>query len=424
MPIAILIPFLLSAGAPIAFVMLAAALLWYMSSTQPTEIVTQHIASGLESFPMLAVPFFVLAGALMARGGLATNLLDFANLLVGRRRGGLAQVNVLNSLMMGGMSGSAIADGAIDAKVLVPVMVRKGYSLPFASALSSATGIIAPIIPPGIGMILYALVTQQSVGRLFMAGVVPGLLLAVALMITVSIIARRRGYAPSRTDRLAAKELGKAAWKAFPALLMPVLLIVGLRLGAFTPTELGAIAALYAFVVGAFVYKQLNLRNIGTVLREAVTGTATVMFILAAGASLAAVLTIERIPQTLAQTLLSLSDNPAVVLLVINVMLLVAGMFVDATTLTVILAPILATATGLLGIDPIHFGIVMVVNLTIGGITPPLGVVVFTVVSITKANLRRTFIEILPFIAAAAAVLMLITYVPDLVLWLPNQLMG
>lgn len=424
MSIAILVPFLLSAGAPIAFVLLTAALLWYASSDQPTLIVTQHIAAGLESFPMLAVPFFVLAGSLMARGGLATNLLGFANLLVGRRRGGLAQVNVLNSLMMGGMSGSAIADGAIDAKVLVPVMVKRGYSMPFASALSAATGIIAPIIPPGIGMILYALVTQQSVGRLFMGGVVPGLLLASALMVTVAIIARRRDFKPSRTDRLVPSELGKAAWKALPALLMPLLLIIGLRLGAFTPSELGAIAALYAFVVGAFVYKQLNMRNIVSVLRDAVTGTATVMFILAAGSSIAAVLTIEQIPQRVAEALLAISDNPVIVLLVINVLLLIAGMFVDATTLTVILAPILASATGLLGIDPVHFGIVMVVNLTIGGITPPLGVVLFTVVSITRADMRRTFIQVMPFVVAAIVVLMIITYIPQLVLWLPDLLMG
>lgn len=424
MHIAILVSFLLAAGAPIAFVLLTGALLWYMASTQPTMIVTQHIAAGLESFPMLAVPFFILAGSLMARGGIASNLLGFANLLIGHKRGGLAQVNVLNSAMMGGMSGSAIADGAIDAKVLVPVMVRQGYSLTFSSALSAATGIIAPIIPPGIGMILYGLVTQVSVGRLFMGGLVPGLLLAIALMITVEIISRKRGYKPSRASRPPMGEVMKAAWKAMPALMMPVLLIVGLRLGVFTPTELGAIAAIYAFLVGTFVYGQISLKNIGAVLRESVTATATVMFILAAGASVAAVLTIEQVPQKVANGLLGISDNPIIILLLINVLLLIAGMFVDATTLTIILAPILATATMALGVDPVHFGVIMVVNLTIGGITPPLGIVVFTVVSITKADIRKTFKEILPFIAAAIVVLLLITYVPGFVLWLPNLLMG
>ncbi|QVQ53798.1 TRAP transporter large permease [Spiractinospora alimapuensis] len=411
-------------GAPIAFVLLLAALVYYLLSPQPAMIVAQQVITGLESFPLLAVPFFVLAGSAMARGGLARELLDFANLLVGRRRGGLAQVNVLNSVMMGGMSGSAIADGAVDAKVLVPVMVRHGYTRVFSSALSAATGVIAPIIPPGIGMIIYGLVAQVSVGHLFVGGIVPGLLLAVALMITVSIIARRRGYGTSLDHRPSASEILKAGRRALPALLMPVLLIVGLRAGVFTPTELGAIAAIYTLLVGAFVYRQITVRNIGEVLRDAVFATAVVMFMLAAGSGLGAVFTLEQIPQTLAGLLLGVSDNPWVVLIVINVLLLVLGMVIDATTLTIILAPILATAAVGLGVDPIHFGVVMVVNLTIGGITPPLGVVIFTVVGITKADLTQTFREILPFVAACVVVLFLITFIPDLVLWLPNFLLG
>lgn len=410
-------------GAPIAFVLLLVALVYYLLSPQPAMIVAQQVITGLESFPLLAVPFFVLAGSAMARGGLARELLDFANLLVGRRRGGLAQVNVVNSVMMGGMSGSAIADGAVDAKVLVPVMVKHGYTRVFSSALSAATGVIAPIIPPGIGMIIYGLVAQESVGHLFVGGIVPGLLLAVALMITVSIIARRRGYGPSLDQRPTASEILKAGRKAFPALMMPVLLIFGLRLGVFTPTELGAIAAIYTLLVGAFIYRQINLRNIGEVLRDAVFATAVVMFILAAGSGLGAVFTLEQIPQGLAGLLLGVSDHPWVVLIVINILLLVLGMVIDATTLTIILAPILATAAAGLGVDPIHFGVVMVVNLTIGGITPPLGVVIFTVVGITRADLTQTFREILPFVAACVVVLFLITFIPDLVLWLPNLLL-
>lgn len=415
---------LLLLGAPVAFVLLAAALVYYITSPQPAMIVAQRTVAGLESFPLLAIPFFILAGTIMARGGIAQALLGFADALVGHRRGGLGQVNVLNSLMMGGMSGSAIADGATDAKVLVPVMIRNGYPLAFSSALSAATGVIAPIIPPGIGMILYGLVAQVSVGRLFLGGVIPGLLLALALMAAVSVISRRRNYGAARDRRLPWNETRTRFTTAIPALMMPLLLIFGLRLGIFTPTELGAMAVVYALVVGMFFYRDIAARELLDVLGEAVRANAVVMLILAAGAAFATVITIERVPQSVAEVVLGVSENPIVILLIINVMLLVLGMFLDGITLLVVLTPVLALTAGSLGVDPIHFGVLMVVNLTIGGITPPLGIVIFTVVGITKADVSSTFREMLPFVAATVVVLLLITYVPELVLWLPRLMMG
>ena len=409
---------------PIAIALLGAALIYYMTSSQPDYLVVQRMVSGVAAFPLLAVPFFVLAGTAMSRGGIAERLLDFADGVVGHMRGGLGQVNVFNSVLMGGMSGSANADAAIDARVLVPVMVEKGYGRDFSSALSAATGVIAPIIPPGIGLIIYGLLTQVSVGRLFVAGVVPGLALAVALMVVVRIVAGRRGYGRERTRWVGWRELRRRARRAAWALLMPVLLIVGLRIGVFTPTELGAIAAAYALFVGVVIYREIPVRQILSVLREAALTTSVVMLIVATAATVSAVFTLERVPQQMVEGLLSLSSEPIVILLAINLGLLLLGMVMESTALLVMLAPILATLAASLGIDPVQFGVVVVLNLTIGGITPPVGTIMYTVSSITGTTVEGFTREIVPFLLAVFAVLLLITYIPALTLSLPNLVFG
>jgi tripartite ATP-independent transporter DctM subunit len=338
--------------------------------------------------------------------------------------GGLAQVNVLNSVFIGGMSGSGNADAAIDSKTLVPVMVARGYDKPFAAAVTAASGVIAPIIPPGIGLLIYGFLADVSVGRLFIGGVVPGLLLALGLMVVVHVVSRRRGYGRVRERRLpwwvVLRHVRDAAW----ALLLPVLIVAGLRFGAFTPTEAGAVAAVYAVAVGMLVYRELRWRHLGPILAESLAATAVVMLILGAANALMWVLTWERVPVRIAQALFALSDNPYVLLVLLNVLLLVLGCVMEGTALLIILTPILVPVMTKLGVDPVHFGLVVVLNLTIGAVTPPVGTILYTVCSIVGVSVEEFTRELLPFLGALVAVLGLVTYVPPVVLWLPDLVMG
>jgi tripartite ATP-independent transporter DctM subunit len=411
---------LLVLGVPIAFIMLGASVVYFIENPMMASIVAQRMSSSLESFPLLAVPFFIVAGAAMANGGIAQRLYDFADGLVGHWRGGLAQVGVLNSLFLGTMSGSSNADAAIDARTLVPIMRRQGYSNGFASVLSAASGVIAPIMPPSIGLIIYGLLTNTSIGRLFVGGIVPALLITVALLFTVRLVAIRRGYLPNRSSRLAAREIARRARAALWALAMPVLLLVGLRGGWFTPTELGAIATVYALIVGLFVYRGIRLSDISALLVESAHTTASVLFIVATAAVFSMILALEQVPQQILGALLSLSSDKNVVLLVIMVALLVLGTVLEGLALLVILAPMLIGLTKDLGIDPVHFGVLLVFNTTIGSITPPVGTVLYTVCSITKCSIEEFAKELLPFLVALVGVLLLLAFIPGLVTFLPD----
>lgn len=413
---------LLILGVPIAFVILGASVVYFTLNPLMATVVAQRMASSLESFPLLAVPFFIVAGAAMARGGIARRLYHLADGMVGHWWGGLAQVAVMNSLFLGAMSGSSNADAAIDARTIAPIMRERGYSNGFASVVSAASGAIAPIMPPSIGLIVYGLLTDTSIGRLFIGGVIPAALITLALMLTVRFTAKRRGYAPERDHRLPAHEIGARAKAALWALLMPVLLIVGLRGGWFTPTELGAIAALYAFVVGLFLYRGFHWTETYGLLLESARTTANVLFIIAAASVFSMILALEQVPQKMIGVLLGISDNKYVVLLVINVMLLLLGTLLEGLALMIILVPILLEVSQSLGIDPVHFGIVLVFNTTIGSITPPVGTVLFTVCSITKCSIEEFTRESVPFIGALVGVLLLLTFVPVLVTFLPDLL--
>lgn len=411
---------LLVLGVPIAFVLLGASVAYFIENPMMTSIVAQRMSSSLESFPLLAVPFFVVAGAAMARGGIAQRLYDFAGGLVGHWHGGLAQIAVMNSLFLGAMSGSANADAAIDARTIAPIMRRQGYSNGFASVVSAASGAIAPIMPPSIGLIIYGLLTNTSIGKLFLGGIVPAFLITIALLATVRLVARRRGYRPMTEERLPARQIAERGRAALWALAMPVLLIVGLRFGWFTPTELGAFAALYAFFVGLLIYRGFGWRDIYSLLRESAHTTASVLFIVASAAVFSLILALEQVPQHLLGGLLSLTDNKHLLLIIILLALLVLGAVLEGLALLVILAPLLLEATRSLGIDPVHFGVLLVFNTTIGSMTPPVGTVLYTVCAITKCSIEEFTIEFIPFFIALVAVLVLLAFVPALVTFLPN----
>lgn len=421
----ILFLILMVIGMPIAFVVLGSSLLYFLFNPINPSIIAQKLTGSLESFPLLAVPFFVLAGSAMSRGGIADKLYSFCEALVGHWRGGLAQIAVINSLFIGAMSGSATADAAIDARTVVPVMRKHGYSNGFASVISSCSSIIGgPLIPPSIAMIIYGLLTSTSIARLFLAGVIPALILAVVMMITIRQIAIKRNYGTLRDKRLPWTEVGKRSVSAFWALLMPLILLFGLRFGWFTPTELGAIAAAYALFVGLVIYRGMTGRDIYDVFKEAALTTANVMVIVAASKVFGMVLTLEEVPQQIVAGMLALSDNKWVVLVMINLTLLLLGMIMEGLALQVILAPVFMSIMASYGIDPVHFGVVLVLNTAIGSVHPPVGSLVFTVCSITKCSVEEYTRELIPFLLVMLGVLALVTFVPQVSTFLPDLLMG
>jgi len=410
---------------PVAFALIIPTAFYYtfMNATMPIEIVVQSMSASMESFPYLAIPFFTCAGVVFNLSGITDRVYGLVNLLVGHMRGGLAQVNVLMSAMMGGLSGSASADAAMDSKTVVPQMLKQGYSKGFSTVVTAASSVVTPIIPPGIILILYSLMADVSVARMFMAGYVPGILLTVALMITVRWIAVRRGYVPAREAKASGREIWHHVKQSSWALMLPVFLIVGMRFGAFTATEAGAMAVLYAIFVGTVVYRELKWSHVPQILIESVEATASVMFIVASAMAFGSYLTWEGIPTGVTNLLVNNVSSPWALLLIINIFLLFVGFFFEGGAAMVLLAPILVPAVKAMGIDLVHFGIVMSVNLTIAGFTPPVGTMMFITLAITKTRMEEYIRECWPFLIALVAVLALITYVPWLVLILPRLFM-
>jgi tripartite ATP-independent transporter DctM subunit len=422
----VLIMFALFAlGVPVAVAIASAALTFFVfADGVPIQIFVQRLVSSTESFPLLAVPFFIFAGTIMNYAGITRRLLNFADALVGHTVGGLAQVNVLLATLMGGLSASANADAAMQAKMLGSEMVRRGYAPGFAAAVTACSAVITPIIPPGIGLIVYGFLADASVGRLFIGGIVPGVMLCVGLMVAVYFVARRRNYKPARTRMVSAGELWKAFVQALGALSIAAFILIGIRYGIFTPTEAGAMTVVYATLVGFLVHRELKLADFPQIILETVIATSAVMLIICAASSFGFYMTWERIPARAAQFLVALTSDPMVLLLLINLLLIVAGMLIEGTAALILLTPIFVPVITKLGIDPIHFGLVMVVNLTIGGVTPPVGTLMFVSCSILRVPVQRFTVEALPLLVSMFIVLALITYFPGLVLWLPNRLMG
>ncbi len=386
------------------------------------DLIMQTFIRSAESFPMLAIPFFIMAGSIMNYSGISKRLMNMAEVLTGHLTGGLAHVNILLSVLMGGISGSANADAAMQCKVLVPEMEKRGYSRGFSAAITAASSIVSPIIPPGIVLIIYALLSNVSVTKMFIAGYVPGVIIAGALMFTVAIIAKKRNYKPSREKRATIGEVFTQFKKSVWALILPFVIILGMRIGIFTPTEAGAIAVVITILIGFFVYKELKISQFPTILKETVYGTSTVMFIIIAANVFGAYLSWERIPFLLTGLLLKFNTSPWSLLLFINIILLIVGMFIDGGAAMIILAPLLIPAALKMGIDPLHLGIVMVVNIMIGGVTPPFGSMMFLTCSLLDLKIQEFIKEIFPFVITLLIVLFVLTYIPGIVLFLPNLL--
>lgn len=378
-------------------------------------IVPQNMASSLNSFTLLAIPFFIMAAAVMNAGGITSRLVDFAITLVGHFRGGLGQANVVTNTLLAGVSGSSTADASAIAKLMVPEMERHGYHRAFGCALTSASSTLANLIPPSLGLIIYAALASVSVGALFVATIIPGLMAAAALIVVVYVVSRVKGFG-GNVAQASWGTRGDALVKAIPALLLPLLIVGGVRFGVFTATEAGAVAFVYALLCGAFYYRSLSARRFLEAVRESTFDTVVIVVIIAAAAPFAWVLAAEQVPQKIAAALGAYTQSPVLLLLLINLFLLVVGLFMEMIAAMVILVPILVPVVVAAGVDPVQFGIVLVMNLVIGALTPPMGVLVFTTARVGGANVVEVFRAVLPFIAALCAVLLLVTYVPVLTL--------
>jgi TRAP-type transport system large permease protein len=373
----------------------------------------------MNSFPLMAIPFFMLAGELMNRGGISARIVGFAQAMVGHFRGGLAQVNVVDSMLFAGISGSAVADVSALGSIIIPQMEKKGYPKPFAAAITAASAIIGPIIPPSGIMIIYAYVMGESVAALFLAGIVPGILIGVALMITIKLMADRYNL-PDALPRASWREAGQAGGAAFWPLLTPVLLMGGILTGVFTPTEAAAVTVGYSFVISLFVLKTLTWSDVPGVLTRAGITSSVVMLLVGAAMAFKTVAALAHTPELLAAVLLGISENPLILLLLVNILLFIVGMFLDAGPAIIILGPILAPIFAQMGVDPVHFAIVMVVNLTVGLLTPPMGLVLFATSAVSGLRVETIAKAVLPFLAVEFLVILLITYIPAIALTLPR----
>ncbi len=409
---------LLMLGLPISLAMGMSALIYLLQAGITPSILVETSISASGNFILTAIPFFVLAGHLMNEGGITLRLVNFSQAVVGHLRGGLGHVNVLTNMVMAGVSGSAAADCAAVGSVLIPSMKREGYKASFSAALTAGASAVGPIIPPSIPLVIYGASANASIGSLLLAGLIPGILLGLALMAYVVFYSHRHGL--PRRDRASRRVLLRSILDGGLALLMPLIIIGGIIGGRFTPTEAAAIAALYALLVGAFVYKEITFKRLPAIFYHTARTTGVVMIIVALASSVAWVLTTQQTAAMLAKLMLTISSDPLIFLLLVNVVLLVAGMLLETASAIIVFTPILLPVALQMDIDPVHFGIVMVLNLTIGLMTPPVGICLYIVCSISKLPLETLVKAVLPFLALAIGVLLLVTYVPDLSLWLPH----
>jgi len=410
-------------GAPIAVSLgLSSMTAIYLGTNLPLALIPQRMYAAADSFPLMAIPFFMLAGALMEYGGISRRLINLADKLVGHLTGGLALVGIITCMFFAAISGSGPATVAAIGGIMIPSMVRAGYDESFSSAVMAIAGSIGVIIPPSIPMVTYGVVAGASIGAIFMGGIAAGVVVGLSLMIMAYYISKKRGYGGT-SEKFSLKEFLIALKEAFWAILMPVIILGGIYGGIFTPTEAAAVAVAYGFVIGLFVYKELSFKGLPKILVNAAVSTATVMIIIASASVFGWILTSERIPDTIAKSFMALTNSPVMFMLLINFMLLIVGTFMETNAAIIILAPIFLPLAVQLGINPIFFGVIVVVNLAIGMVTPPLGVNLFVACGIQKISIEKISKAVLPFIVANVIALLILTFVPDIIMFLPSVLL-
>ena len=412
---------LLATGLPIAVSMGIPSALYLIVANIPPSQLIQRMVTSLNSFPMLAVPLFILAAGLMNSSGITERLFEFAKLLVGRLKGGLAQVNIVASLIFSGISGAALADVGGLGNIELEAMEKQKYPKTHAAAITAASAVIGPIFPPSIPLIIYGAAAETSSMQLLIAGILPALIIAIALMVQVSFFARRYNYPKGVEKKYSRTEVLTIIKRGLPSMFMPLIMMGGMLSGLFSPTEVAAIAVAYALVLSA-IYKELSFASFIKTCKETLQSTASVLFIVASAAIFAWVLTVEQLPQQVSALMLGISDNPVVLLILANVILLIAGMFLESTAAIMILTPILLPPLMASGVNPVHFGLVMVFNLMIGMITPPVGMSVYMLSPIVKLPVGKVFKAVLPYLFSLLVALVVLTYVPQISLWLPSLL--
>lgn len=413
-------------GMPVAFAIGIAGFIWFLQHRYlPITIPIQLALSQMINFTLLAIPMFIIAGSIMNTAGVTKRLLDFASSLVGHMRGGLGQVSAVLSTLMGGVSGSSIADAAMETRMLGPEMLKRGYPRGFAVAVNVWTSLIVPIIPPGIAFILYGTIGQVSIGRLFAAGIIPGLLLMAIYMLVIHFAARRLGLQPERDKRASAREIVQALSKSIWALIFPVLLIFGLRTGIFTPSEVGSFAVVYGMVVGFLIHREMNLKNFFTeALENSVGDIGAVLAILAMSNIFSYGMVWERVPETMANFLLGISTNPYMLMIIIMIFLIFAGLFIDATALILMTTAVLLPVARKIGIDPVHFGLVFILSAAMGNQTPPVGASMYAGCSVLGATLEEYVKTSWPFLIATIIIILLVIFFPQLSLLIPKLIFG
>jgi tripartite ATP-independent transporter DctM subunit len=412
---------LLTAGTPVVFALLMGPGISLIIDGKEVffSALLSRLYSGMNSFPLMAVPFFILAGEVMNHGGITQSIVRFSQTLIGHFRGGLAQVNILSSVLFAGLSGSAVADTSALGKMLIPAMEKNGYSRRFAAAITAASSVIGPIIPPSGIMILYAFIMNVSVAGLFLAGIVPGLLISLGLMVITHRIAKKRDY-PVANEKATWTERGRAFKSSFLPLMTPIILLGGILLGVFTPTEAAAVAAGYALIITLYITRTITFKKLPDILVQAAVQSGSILLLVGSAVTFAWIITVSGMAETIATQLSGLTDNVLLLLLLINLFLFVIGMFLDAGPAILILGPVLGPIMISLGIDPLHFAIVMCVNLTVGLATPPMGLVLFVASSVSGEKTEDIAMEMLPFLAVEIGVIFLITYFPMLTMTIPR----
>ncbi len=415
--------FLMAAGMPVVFALLVGPglSLAFEGDQVFFKALLSRLYSGMDSFPLMALPFFILAGQLMNSGGITRSIVEFSQSMIGHVRGGLAQVNILSSVLFAGLSGSAVADTSALGKIFIPAMEKSGYSRPFAAAVTAASSVIGPIIPPSGIMILYAFIMNVSVAGLFAAGLVPGLMVSVGLMVATSFISKKRNY-PVAGRKATWRERGQAFRRTALALLTPVILLGGILAGIFTPTEAAAVAAFYALVVTLFLTRTLRFKELPSIFIESAVQSGVILLLVGASVVFAWIITVSGLAGMVATGMMETSDNVYILLFLANLFLFVVGMFLDAGPAVLILGPVLGPLFVAMGVDPIHFAVVMCVNVTVGLATPPMGLVLFVAASVSKEKVETIARQMLPFLAVEITVIFLITYFPALSMTLPRLL--